>query len=223
MYSAVQWAWVRARSRCRSSCRSGPDAPSRAAQPGPGRGRRAGRPLARRRALRIPPSARRSDCLVDARGAQPRHRPDPRRAQRLRFAPDLVLESEWPLSPTVNAMFHESEIEDDQLRMMFSCCPPNLPPQSQLSLVLKLLCGFGNGEIAAALLVSEAAVEKQLARGKRTLVRARVLYEVGGREQIGERLESVQRALYLLFSEGYHGSQEPVRAGLCGEAMRLCA
>src|SRR6267142_411727 len=142
---------------------------------------------------------------------------------RLRFAPDLVLESEWTLSPTVNAIFHESEIEDDQLRMMFSCCPPNLPPQSQLSLVLKLLCGFGNGEIAAALLMSEAAVEKQIARGKRTLVRARVLYEVASREQIAKRLESVQRALYLLFNEGYHGSREPVSAGLCGEAMRLCA
>jgi RNA polymerase sigma-70 factor (ECF subfamily) len=50
-----------------------------------------------------------------------------------------------------------------------------------------------------------------------------VLYEVAGREQIAKRLESVQRALYLLFSEGYHGSREPVRAGLCGEAMRLCA
>src|SRR6266850_1349897 len=142
---------------------------------------------------------------------------------RLRFSPDLALQSEWTLSPTVNAMFSESEIADDQLRMMFSCCPPNLPPQAQLGLVLKLLCGFGNGEIAAALLMSEAAVEKQISRGKRTLVRARVLYEVASREQIAKRLESVQRALYLLFSEGYHGSREPVRAGLCGEGMRLCA
>ena len=141
---------------------------------------------------------------------------------RLRFSPDLALQSEWTLSPTVNAMFSESEIADDQLRMMFSCCPPNLPPQAQLGLVLKLLCGFGNGEIAAALLMSEAAVEKQISRGKRTLVRAGALFEVSGREQIAKRLESVQRALYLLFSEGYHGSHEPVRAELCREAMRLC-
>jgi len=141
---------------------------------------------------------------------------------RLRFSPDLALQSEWTLSPTVNAMLSESEIADDQLRMMFSCCPPNLPPQAQLGLVLKLLCGFGNGEIAAALLMSEAAVEKQISRGKRTLVRAGALFEVSGREQIAKRLESVQRALYLLFSEGYHGSHEPVRAELCREAMRLC-
>jgi len=141
---------------------------------------------------------------------------------RLRFSPDLALQSEWTLSPTVNAMFSESEIADDQLRMMFSCCPPNLPPQAQLALVLKLLCGFGTSEIAAALLASDAAVEKQISRGKRTLMRAGALYEVSGREQIGKRLESVQRALYLLFSEGYHGSHEPVRAELCREAMRLC-
>ena len=68
--------------------------------------------------------------------------------------------------------------------MMFSCCPPNLPPQAQLSLVLKLLCGFGTGEIAAALPVSEAAVEKQIARGKRTLVRARVLYPRTSRRRL---------------------------------------
>jgi RNA polymerase sigma factor (sigma-70 family) len=141
---------------------------------------------------------------------------------RLRFSHDLALQSEWTLSPTVNAMFSESEIADDQLRMMFSCCPPNLPPQAQLALVLKLLCGFGTSEIAAALLASDAAVEKQISRGKRTLMRAGALYEVSGREQIGKRLESVQRALYLLFSEGYHGSHEPVRAELCREAMRLC-
>jgi RNA polymerase sigma-70 factor (ECF subfamily) len=141
---------------------------------------------------------------------------------RLRFSPDLALQSEWTLSPTVNAMFSESEIADDQLRMMFSCCPPNLPPQAQLALVLRLLCGFGTSEIAAALLASDAAVEKQISRGKRTLMRAGALYEVSGREQIGKRLESVQRALYLLFSEGYHGSHQPVRAELCREAMRLC-
>jgi RNA polymerase sigma-70 factor (ECF subfamily) len=141
---------------------------------------------------------------------------------RRRFAPDLALDSEWTLSPTVQAMFGESEIADDELRMMFSCCPPNVPPQAQLALVLKLLCGFGNGEVAAALLVSQPAVEKMIARGKRALVRAGSLYEVAGREQIAKRLDSVQRALYLLFSEGYHGSHEPVRAELCREAMRLC-
>jgi RNA polymerase sigma-70 factor (ECF subfamily) len=141
---------------------------------------------------------------------------------RLRFAPDLQLDSEYTLAPAASAIFQESEIGDGLLRMMFSVCSPALPEPAQLALVLKLLCGFGTSEIAAALLSSEAAVEKQLSRGKSALARAGVLYEVSGREQIARRLEAVQHALYLLFSEGYHGSGELMRAELCREAMRLC-
>jgi len=141
---------------------------------------------------------------------------------RMRFAPDLELASEYALLPTATALFRESEIGDDLLRMMFSVCSPGLPEPAQLALVLKLLCGFGTREIAAALLSSDAAMEKQLSRGKQTLARAGALYQVSGRPQIEKRLEAVQRALYLLFNEGYHGSGEPVRAELCSEAMRLC-
>ena len=144
-----------------------------------------------------------------------------RERTRREFAPDLELRSEYALAPTVSAMFAESEIADDLLRMMFSLCAPNLPEPAQLALVLKLLCGFGASEIAAALLSSEPAVEKLLARGKETLARAGALYEVAGRAQIEKRLEAVQHALYLLFSEGYHGSGEPVQEELCAEAMRL--
>ena len=145
-----------------------------------------------------------------------------RERTRREFAPDLELRSEYALSPTLSAMFKDSEIEDDLLRMMFSVCAPNLPEPSQLALVLKLLCGFGTRETAAALLSSEAAVEKLLWRGKETLARAGALYEVAGRAQIEKRLEAVQHALYLLFSEGYHGSGRPVQEELCAEAMRLC-
>lgn len=145
-----------------------------------------------------------------------------RERTRREFAPDLELQSEYALAPTVTAMFADSEIEDDQLRMMFSVCAPTLPQPAQLALVLKLLCGFGTREIAAALLSTEAAVEKLLTRGKETLARAGALYEVAGREQLEKRLEPVQHALYLLFSEGYHGSGEPVQEELCAEAMRLC-
>jgi len=146
-----------------------------------------------------------------------------RERTRRQFAPDLELRSEYALAPTVSAMFKDNEIEDDLLRMMFSVCAPNLSEPAQLALVLKLLCGFGTDEIAGALLSTQAAVEKLLARGKETLARGGALYEVSGRAQIEKRLESVQHALYLLFSEGYHGSSEPVREELCAEAMRLCA
>ncbi len=145
-----------------------------------------------------------------------------RERTRREFAPDLELRSEYALAPTVSAMFKDSEIEDDLLRMMFSVCAPNLPEPAQLALALKLLCGFGTSEIAAALLSSEPAVEKLLARGKEMLARAGALYEVAGRAQIEKRLEGVQHALYLLFSEGYHGSGAPVQEELCAEAMRLC-
>jgi RNA polymerase sigma factor (sigma-70 family) len=145
-----------------------------------------------------------------------------RERTRREFAPDLELRSEYALAPTVSALFKDSEIEDDLLRMMFSVCAPNLPEPAQLALVLKLLCGFGTREIAAALLSSEPAVEKLLARGKETLARPGALFEVAGRAQIEKRLMGVQHALYLLFSEGYHGSGEPVQTELCAEAMRLC-
>jgi RNA polymerase sigma-70 factor (ECF subfamily) len=145
-----------------------------------------------------------------------------RERTRREFAPDLELRSEYALAPTVSALFKDSEIEDDLLRMMFSVCAPGLPEPAQLALVLKLLCGFGTSEIAAALLSTEPAVEKLLSRGKETLARAGGLYEVAGKVQIGKRLEAVQHALYLLFSEGYHGSGEPVQEELCAGAMRLC-
>ena len=145
-----------------------------------------------------------------------------RERTRRQFAPDLELRSEYALAPTVSAMFKDSEIEDDLLRMMFSVCSPILPEPAQLALVLKLLCGFGTGEIAAALLSSEPAVEKLLARGKEALARGGALYEVSGRAQIEKRIEGVQHALYLLFSEGYHGSGQPVQEELCAEAIRLC-
>jgi len=146
-----------------------------------------------------------------------------RERTRLKFAPDLELQSEYALSPTVTAMFTESEIADDLLRMMFSVCAPDLPEAAQLALALKLLCGFGTREVAAALLSSEAAVEKQISRGKEALAQAGALYEVAGRAQLEKRLPAVQHVLYLLFSEGYHGSGEPVQEELCAEAMRLCS
>ena len=145
-----------------------------------------------------------------------------RERTRLTFAPELERAAEPALSPAVTAMFADSEIEDDQLRMMFSVCSPLLPEPAQLALVLKLLCGFGTREIAAALLASEPAVEKSLSRGKEALARSGALFEVAGREQLRKRLESVLHALYLLFSEGYHGSVELVQEELCAEAMRLC-
>jgi RNA polymerase sigma-70 factor (ECF subfamily) len=141
------------------------------------------------------------------------------------YAPELgrLLESEWTLRPAVEEIFAVHAIKDDQLRMMFSCCRPELPETAQVALVLHLLCGFGVGEIAGAFLVSDATMEKRIWRAKRALAESKTLFEFAGDEDLSARLASVQRALYLLFNEGYHGAgaESAVRDELCREAMRL--
>jgi RNA polymerase sigma-70 factor (ECF subfamily) len=140
------------------------------------------------------------------------------------FAPELgrLLETEWTLAPILDEAFSPNTIRDEQLRMMFSCCHPRLPEAAQLALILNILCGFGTIEIASALLTGQAAIEKRISRGKSTLATTKTLFDLKDAE-FEPRLETVRRALYLLFNEGYHGasSESPVRAELCSEALRL--
>jgi RNA polymerase sigma factor (sigma-70 family) len=142
------------------------------------------------------------------------------------FAPELgrLLESEWTLLPVVEELFEPRAIRDDQLRMMFSCCQPRLPEETQVALVLHILCGFGVREIAAAFLTTPAATEKRLTRAKKLLAGSKRLFDLADADCVA-RLSVVQRALYLLFNEGYHGAcaKEAVRAELCQEALRLAA
>lgn len=142
------------------------------------------------------------------------------------FAPELgrLLESEWTAAPTVEELFEPNAISDGELRMMFSCCHPRLPEEAQVALVLHMLCGFGVVEIANAFLSSEAAIEKRISRGKKVLASSKTLFDVAAAAEFSTRLGAVQRALYLLFNEGYHGAGESaVRVELCEEAMRLIA
>jgi RNA polymerase sigma-70 factor (ECF subfamily) len=142
------------------------------------------------------------------------------------FAPEVtrLLESEWTLAPVIDEAFGAHTIRDEQLRMMFSCCHPRLPEEAQLALILNILCGFGASEIASALLTGRAAIEKRIARGKKVLASSKRLFDLGDAE-FTSRLSTVRRALYLLFSEGYHGAsaESAVRVELCSEAMRLTA
>jgi RNA polymerase sigma factor (sigma-70 family) len=137
---------------------------------------------------------------------------------------EYSIASEAALRPAVEDAFADDALRDDQLRMMFACCHARLGEDVQVALVLNLLCGFGVGEIAGAFLVSEAAMEKRLQRGKHVLGESRGLPEVTP-ERVAENLETVHGALYLLFNEGYHGNQpvETVRVELCAEAIRLGA
>ncbi|WP_433926271.1 RNA polymerase sigma factor [Sorangium cellulosum] len=142
------------------------------------------------------------------------------------FAPELtrLFEDERPLAPAVDELFGAAAIRDDQLRMMFSCCHPRLPEEAQVALVLHVLCGFSASEVAAAFLCTEAAIEKRISRAKKVLAGSARLFELTD-DEFSARLSAVQRALYLLFNEGYHGAcaREAVREELCREAMHLAA
>jgi RNA polymerase sigma-70 factor (ECF subfamily) len=151
-----------------------------------------------------------------------------RRERRARaFAPELerLLESEWTFTPTIEEAFGPHAIRDDELRMMFSCVNPRLAEESQVALILHILCGFSVSEIANAFLSSAAAIEKRIARGKKVLSGSERLFELSDSKDFQTRLSAIQRALYLLFNEGYHGSctEKVIRVELCREAMRLAA
>ena len=141
------------------------------------------------------------------------------------YAPDLErqLHSEWTLVPTLEEQFTAQAISDDLLRMMFSCCHPKLKEDAQVMLMLHILCGFSVGEVAGAYVSSHAAIAKRITRSKQVLAASGRLLDVGSAAEFAERLPAVQRALYLLFNEGYHGAsaESAVRAELCREAMYL--
>ena len=120
-------------------------------------------------------------------------------------------------------IFSENEIADDRLRMMFVCCHPVIPPEAQVALALKTLCGFSVTEISRAFLTSEAAVAKRLTRAKQKIQEEHVPFEIPAGDELTRRLDSVLQSLYLLFNEGYKasGGDKLVREELCHEAIRL--
>src|SRR5438067_6112201 len=120
-------------------------------------------------------------------------------------------------------IFSENEITDDRLRMMFVCCHPVIPPEAQVALTLKTLCGFSVTEISRAFLTTEAAIAKRLTRAKQKIQEAQVPFEIQAGDELARRLDSVLHSLYLLFNEGYKASSgdKLVRGELCEEAIRL--
>jgi RNA polymerase sigma factor (sigma-70 family) len=141
------------------------------------------------------------------------------------FEPELsrLIQSEWTLTPVVEELFATSALKDDLLRMMFSCCHPRLTEEAQVALMLNILCGFSVDEVAGAFVSTHAAIEKRISRAKKVLASLGKLFDVTADSDFSSRLPAVQRALYLLFNEGYHGAspESAVRADLCHEAIRL--
>ncbi len=125
--------------------------------------------------------------------------------------------------PEVSEMSEGSAIEDDRLRLIFTCCHPALDLAAREALTLRTLGGLTTGEIARAFLVAEPTMGKRIVRAKRKIADAGIPYRVPADEELPERLRGVLRVLYLIFNEGYVATagEELVRPDLCAEAIRL--
>ncbi|MEJ7737235.1 MAG: sigma-70 family RNA polymerase sigma factor [Chitinophagaceae bacterium] len=132
-------------------------------------------------------------------------------------------QSQNMLHPTVHLFFEEGEIEDSQLRMMFACCHPSIPVDSQIALALKTLCGLSVAEIAHAFLKDEENIAKRVFRAKEKIRAENIQLELPSPSQLPKRLDAVLHCLYLLFNEGYNSShhQQLIREELCQDAMRM--
>ncbi|KAA6459127.1 sigma-70 family RNA polymerase sigma factor [Acidobacteria bacterium AB60] len=148
-----------------------------------------------------------------------------RRQTALSFESELAykIDTESSLAPTIEQFFEPKAIQDDVLRMMFSCCDPGLKEEAQVALILHILCGFSVSEISEAFVSPHSTIEKRITRSKKVLAACEKLFNITSPQETSLRLRAVHRALYLLFNEGYHGSSQEaaIRADLCREAMRL--
>jgi RNA polymerase sigma-70 factor (ECF subfamily) len=117
----------------------------------------------------------------------------------------------------------ESAVEDDRLRLIFTCCHPALAPEARVALTLREVCGLTTEEIARAFLVSTPTLAQRIVRAKAKVRDARIPYQVPARADLPERLDAVLRVVYLVFNEGYSASAGPAltRADLSGEGIRL--
>jgi RNA polymerase sigma-70 factor (ECF subfamily) len=139
--------------------------------------------------------------------------------RRARFDP---LEEEH--AETISAEEQEvDEIEDDRLRLIFTCCHPALSPDAQVALTLREVCGLKTEEIAHAFLMPAPTLAQRIVRAKSKIRDARIPYEVPGPAELAERLDPVLRVIYLVFNEGYSASsgESATRADLSSEAVRL--
>ncbi len=137
----------------------------------------------------------------------------PKEAQSMDQSMD-VLDDEEPVA---------SVVDDDLLRLVFTCCHPSLAPETQVALSLRTLCGLTTPEVARALLVSEASMAKRLTRARQKILQAHIPYRVPPDHELPDRWAAVLATTYLLFNEGYAATTGPlvVRDELVDEAVRL--
>ncbi len=144
--------------------------------------------------------------------------------RRVRFDASLPQLAEQIDNSTLDAADWTGEdVEDDQLRLIFTCCHPALSSDAQLALTLREVCGLTTEEIARAFLTSPTTVAQRIVRAKSKIRDARIPYQVPSREDLPDRLDAVLYVIYLLFNEGYSASSggSLTRADISGEAIRL--
>ncbi|MCL4800904.1 MAG: RNA polymerase sigma factor, partial [Burkholderiales bacterium] len=143
--------------------------------------------------------------------------------RRARFVPMEEVADAVESLPAAPPAWDHDAIEDDRLRLIFTCCHPALSPDARVALTLRVVCGLTTEEIARAFLASPSALAQRIVRAKAKIRDARIPYQVPAPDELPARLDSVLRVVYLVFNEGYSTSagESLTRVDLSTEAIRL--
>ncbi len=144
--------------------------------------------------------------------------------RRARYDASLTMLAEELETNARDAVKIENEtVEDDRLRLIFTCCHPALPPEARVALTLREVCGLSTEEIARAFLSAPPTLAQRIVRAKAKIKEARIPFQMPSQADLPDRLETVLQVIYLVFNEGYSASSGTMltRADLSGEAIRL--